>query len=62
MAKRCWGEDSDLLRLNVSRQPIEAGPKPGLSVLVMSLLSLLGQASRRQQNRSAEKQCVAEKV
>jgi hypothetical protein len=27
----CWGEDSDLLRLNVSRQPIEAGPKPGLS-------------------------------
>jgi hypothetical protein len=26
MAKSCWGEDSDLLRLNVSRQPIEAGP------------------------------------
>ena len=28
----CWGEDSDPLRLEVSRHRIEAGPKPGLSV------------------------------
>ena len=32
MAMGCWGEDSDPLRLKVSRHRIEAGPKPGLSV------------------------------
>jgi hypothetical protein len=41
-------KDSDLLRLNVSRQPIEAGPKLGLSAFgYVAFVSTTGESAKR---------------